>query len=66
MSKSGEVLVAIVNNKRDFAIIQNQNWYRIPVSSVKKWLIKRWPPQWVAFYLMRHNGLDHDDTPPIL
>ncbi len=56
MSKRGEVLVAIVNNKRDFAIIQNNNWYRIPVFSAEKWLKERWPPQWVAFYQTKVFG----------
>jgi len=56
MSKRGEVLVAIVNKKRDFAIIQNKNWYRIPVFSAKKWLKERWPPQWVAFYQTKVFG----------
>ncbi len=56
MSKHGEVLVAIVNDKRDFAIIRNQKWYRIPVSSVKKWLNERWPPQWIAFYQTKVFG----------
>ena len=56
MSKRGEVLVAIVNNIRDFDIVQNQNWYRIPVYSVKKWLKKRWPPLWIAFYQTKVFG----------
>jgi hypothetical protein len=30
--------------------VRNQHWYRIPVSSVEKWLAKRWPPSWLAFY----------------
>ena len=38
MSRRGELLVAIMNDKRDFAIAQQQNWYRIPVSSAAKWL----------------------------
>jgi len=42
----GEVLVAILNNKPDFAILQEQLWYRIPVN----YKPKHWPPQWVAFY----------------
>ena len=46
----GEVLVAIVNNVRDFAIAQEEHWYRIPVSSASRWLKDRWPPQWLAFY----------------
>lgn len=50
MSKRGEVLVAIINNKLDFAILREQLWYRIPVSSVKKWLKEKWHPKWLAFY----------------
>lgn len=46
----GEVLVAIVNNRHDFSIVRQQGWYRIPVGSAHKWLRKRWPPQWLAFY----------------
>jgi hypothetical protein len=42
----GEMLVAIMNKKRDFKILHEQGWYRVPVKSVK-W---PWPPQWVAFY----------------
>jgi hypothetical protein len=36
MSKRGEVLVAIINNKLDFAILREQLWYRIPVSGAEK------------------------------
>lgn len=48
----GEVLVVIMNNQADWAIAQEQHWYRIPVEQVAKlkqrqhWL----PPQWLAFY----------------
>lgn len=56
MPTQSEMLVAIVNNKRDFTIIQEHNWYRIPVTSVKKFLNERWPPQWVAFYLTKVFG----------
>lgn len=44
--KRGEVLVAIMNNKADFAILQERLWYRIPVDTAPK----RWPPRWLAFY----------------
>jgi very-short-patch-repair endonuclease len=50
MSKRGEVLVAIINNKLDYAILRERLWYRIPVSSVEKWIKGRWPPKWLAFY----------------
>jgi very-short-patch-repair endonuclease len=45
-SKRGELLVAIMNDKRDFAILQEQHWYRIPVAKAPK----LWPPDWLAFY----------------
>ncbi|NJR64868.1 MAG: hypothetical protein HC772_05390 [Leptolyngbyaceae cyanobacterium CRU_2_3] len=50
MTRRGEVLVAIMNNKQDMAIAQVQHWYRIPVSSVEKFLKRRWPPERLAFY----------------
>jgi len=56
MSSRGEVLVAIINDKRDFVILQNQNWYRIPVNSAEKWLKRRWPPEWLAFYQTKAFG----------
>ena len=58
MSMHGEVLVAILNNMLDFAIVRDQHWYRIPVSSVHKWLQDRWPPQWLAFYQTKIFGND--------
>ena len=45
-AQRGEVLVAIMNNKRDFAILQEQHWYRVPVDTAPR----RWPPRWLAFY----------------
>jgi len=42
----GEILVALLPSKSDFAILQEQGWYRIPVRSAPK----RWPPKWLAFY----------------
>ena len=50
MPNSEKVLVAILNNLRDFRIAQHQHWYRIPISSAEKWLGKHWPPRWIAFY----------------
>jgi len=44
--RPGEMLVAIINKKRDYKILREQGWYRVPVKSVK-W---SWPPKWVAFY----------------
>lgn len=44
--KRGEVLVAIMHDPRDFAILKEQLWYRVPVESAPK----RWPPEWLAFY----------------
>jgi very-short-patch-repair endonuclease len=44
------VLVAIMNHPLDLALAREQHWYRIPTSSARKWLQRRWPPQWLAFY----------------
>jgi very-short-patch-repair endonuclease len=56
MTQRGEVLVAIMNNLLDMAVAREQHWYRIPVSSVRKWLQDRWPPQWLAFYQTKAFG----------
>ena len=50
MPADGEVLLAIMNSPLDFSIAQDRHWYRVPVSSAKKWLKGRWPPQWLVFY----------------
>ena len=42
----GEVLIALLKEKSDFAILQEQGWYRVPVKKAPK----RWPPRWLAFY----------------
>lgn len=47
---TGEVLVAILNNLLDFDIARDQHWYRVPIDSAEKWLKRRWPPRWLAFY----------------
>lgn len=41
-----EVLIALLNNPIDFAILRDEGWYRIPVSSAPK----RFPPEFIAFY----------------
>jgi len=50
----GEVLIAILRDKSDFAILQEQGWYRIP----KKNKPRRWPPFWLAFYQPKAFGED--------
>jgi very-short-patch-repair endonuclease len=52
----GQVLVAIMNNLLDFNIAEEKHWYRIPVSSARKRLRERWPPQWLAFYQTKVFG----------
>jgi very-short-patch-repair endonuclease len=52
----GEVLVAIINDRLDFQKARDEHWYRIPVSSVDKWLRRRWPPTWLALYQTRVFG----------
>lgn len=56
MSNRGEVLIAIINKQLDFAVLREKLWYRIPVSSVEKWLKERWPPKWLAFYQTKAFG----------
>jgi very-short-patch-repair endonuclease len=51
-----QVLVAILNDPRDLAIARDQHWYRIPVARVEKWLRRRWPPHWLAFYQTKVFG----------
>jgi very-short-patch-repair endonuclease len=56
MARSGEVLVAILNNRMDFNLARVEHWYRIPVASADKWLKDRWPPDWLAFYQTKVFG----------
>ena len=42
----------------DLIIARDQHWYRIPVSSAQKWLRRRWPPQWIAFYQTKIFGAE--------
>ncbi len=58
MPYRGEILVAIINNRADFALAMDQHWYRVPVSSQEKWLKDRWPPTWLAFYQTKKLGLE--------
>jgi very-short-patch-repair endonuclease len=44
--------VAIMNNQKDFALLQDQLWYRIPVAKAPR----RWPPKWLAFYQTKVFG----------
>jgi len=52
----GKVLVAILNKLEDLEIARERHWYRIPVSSARKWLRRRWPPEWLAFYQTKVFG----------
>lgn len=58
MARSGEVLVAILNNRMDFELASDRHWYRIPVASAAKWLKERWPPEWLAFYQTKVFGAE--------
>jgi very-short-patch-repair endonuclease len=53
-NESGEVLVAILKELSDFAILREQGWYRIPVRTAPR----RWPPKWLAFYQPQVFGTD--------
>jgi very-short-patch-repair endonuclease len=60
LSSDGEpgaqVLVAVLNHPRDLTIARDQHWYRIPIASADKWVGRRWPPQWLAFYQTKVFG----------
>ena len=47
---SPEVLVAIMNNQRDFGIARTQHWYRIPVKSADRFIRDIEQMQYLAFY----------------
>lgn len=55
-TQRGEVLVAIMNDLRDWHMARDELWYRIPVSSVEAFLKRRWPPRWLAFYQTKAFG----------
>lgn len=50
----GEVLIAIMRDRKDFAYLQEQKWYRVPVESAPK----LWPPKWIAFYQTKIFGAE--------
>jgi very-short-patch-repair endonuclease len=50
-----EVLVALLRDKKDFAILKTEGWYRIPVEHTPR----RWPPDFIAFY---QPGAFHEDA----
>ncbi len=46
----GELLVAILNDQRDYHFARDEHWYRIPINSATKYIKDRWPPRRLAFY----------------
>ena len=53
-----EVLVALMPDAADFAIAQEQHWYRIPVVHADKLVRPRWPPAIVAFLFSSKFGTE--------
>jgi very-short-patch-repair endonuclease len=49
-----EVLIALLRDKKDFAILKTQGWYRIPVEHTPR----RWPPDFIGFYQPKSFGAD--------
>ena len=47
---SPEVLIAIMNNQRDWEIARTQRWYRIPVKSADRFIRDLEQMQYLAFY----------------
>jgi very-short-patch-repair endonuclease len=52
------VLVAVLPTVRDFEIVREKGWYRIPIEAAQQWIGHRWPPQWIAFYYSHSFGRD--------
>lgn len=52
----GDILVAIINDLHDWHLAYDEQWYRIPVDSVRRYLQPRWPPDWLAFYQTKAFG----------
>lgn len=46
--------MALVNNLRDWQILNDELWYRIPIDTAPR----RWPPEWMAFYQTKVFGDD--------
>lgn len=55
---SERVLVALLNHAADLKIAREAGWYRVPIPSAEKWLARRWPPQWLAFYQTKVFGTE--------
>lgn len=51
---NNKVLVALLRDKKDFAILQTEGWYRIPVEHTPR----RWPPDFIGFYQPKSFGTD--------
>ena len=47
-----DVLVALLKDKRDWAYVRDEKWYRIPVDTAPRY----WPPKWLAFYQGKDFG----------
>lgn len=52
------VLVALMNNKKDFLIAQEKGWYRIPVKSAPKNIREEIPVKYLAFYQTKIFGVE--------
>jgi len=52
------VLVAVLPSARDFEIVREKGWYRVPITAAQQWIGHRWPPQWIAFYQSESFGRD--------
>ena len=53
-SPTKEGLIALLKDKNDFGILQEQGWYRVPVASAPR----PWPPRWIGFYMPKPFGPD--------
>lgn len=58
MADHDNLLVAYMPNLLDFALARDQRWYRIPVKNADRWVGRRWPPVWLAWYFPKAFGAE--------
>jgi hypothetical protein len=57
MKQKKDVLIALINNKKDFSIAHEEHWYRIPVQSAPRIVVEK-RLRYLAFYQTKVFGDD--------
>jgi very-short-patch-repair endonuclease len=55
VSNDEDLLIGIINNRADLAILDERRWYRIPTTSIKS-RERGWPPKWFAAFEVASLG----------